>query len=313
MTTKPRALRPGDRVALIAPSGGLREASQLERAAAFLRGIGFEPVFDLGSAATYGYLAGCDERRAAELSRAFADPSVAGILCMKGGYGTPRILDSLDYGLIARNPKVFVGYSDITALHLAMNRLSGLATFHGPMGISDALLEGESFSTRSWISALTSTSALGELANPEGSAGLECLVGGRARGELLGGNLSLVASTMGTAYEIDARGKILFLEDVNERPYRIDRMLTQLRLAGVFKQCAGIILGDWKDCGSENGKPSLDLRSIFEDLVAGAGKPCVMGLSAGHCSPTLTLPFGVEAVLDADRGSLVLVEAATVP
>ncbi|HET7838536.1 MAG TPA: LD-carboxypeptidase, partial [Rectinemataceae bacterium] len=155
-----------------------------------------------------------------------------------------------------------------------------------------------------------STEALGAIENPKGLPPPGCLVGGRARGELIGGNLSLIAATMGTPYELDARGKILFLEDIGERPYRVDRMLTQLALAGKFAQCAGVVLGDWNDCGPEEGKPSLLLAQIFRDIIGPFGKPCIYGIKAGHCSPTATLPFGVEASLDADAAGLELVEAA---
>ncbi|HWQ10743.1 MAG TPA: LD-carboxypeptidase, partial [Holophaga sp.] len=243
----------------------------------------------------------------------FEDPDIQGIICLRGGYGTPRILDALDYGMIARHPKVFVGYSDITGLHLAFQRHCNLATFHGPMGTSDALLADEPSTTSSWLAALTSAAPLGRIDNPAGVAPARTLFGGKASGPLTGGNLTLVAATMGTPYEIDARGKLLFLEDVDERPFRVDRMLTQLRLAGVFDACAGILLGDWADCTPEEGKPSLDLEEIFRDILGPCGKPVVMGFQAGHCSPTLTLPFGVSAVLDADAATLELTEGACTP
>ncbi len=310
MTTKPRALRPGDRLGLAAPSGGLKDPAQADRAAEALHRLGFEVEIAEGCRHGYGYLAGSDERRAADLNAFFADDAIAGIVCLKGGYGTPRILDAIDYGLVARRPKVFVGYSDITAIHLALHRRCSLATFHGPMGVSDVLLEGEEYSTRSWLDALTRAEPLGRVENPPGTAGMKTLVPGKARGELLGGNLSLVAGTIGTPYAIDARGKILFLEDIGERPYRVDRMLTQLRLAGVFEDCAGVVLGDWNDCGPEEGKASLELEQVFRDVIAPAGKPTVFGLKAGHCNPTATLPFGVTAELDADEPGLRFTESA---
>lgn len=311
-STKPRALKKGDLIGLIAPSGSVREGAQVDRAVAALKGLGFAVKEGASCRASYGYLAGNDAGRAADVNAFFADPAICGIVCMKGGYGTPRILDLLDYATIARNPKVFVGYSDITGIHLALNRLSRLVTFHGPMGISDVLLEGEAYSTGSWLSAITSTSALGRLAAPEGAEGPRVLVPGRARGELIGGNLSLVAALMGTPYGLDARGKILFFEDIDERPYRVDRMLTQLRLAGTFEDCAGVVLGDWKSCDPEEGKPSLSLEEVFRDVIAPAGKPLIMGLRAGHCSPTMSFPFGAEAFLDAESSEpgLELVEAA---
>ncbi len=316
--TFPRALAAGDLIGLIAPSGGVKDPGQVEKAVAVLTRMGFAVKVGESCRANYGYLAGGDKLRASDVNAFFADDAICGIVCMKGGYGTPRILDALDYGLVARNPKVFVGYSDITAIHLALNQRCSLVTFHGPMGVSDVLLEGEGYSTRSWLSALTSTWPLGRMDNPPGSEPPAVLVAGKARGRLVGGNLSLVAATMGTPWEIDARGKILFFEDIGERPYRVDRMLTQLRLAGKFEECAGVILGDWKDCGPEEGKPSLSLQEIFRDVIAPAakagGKPVIMGVKAGHCSPSMTLPFGILAELDteSDRPGFEMLEAALV-
>ena len=310
---KPRPLAPGGLVGLIAPSGSVRGDAQVDRAATALGRLGFGVREGASCRARYGYLAGRDKTRADDVNAFFADPAIRGIVCMKGGYGTPRLLDLLDYDAIARNPKVFVGYSDITAIHLALNRRCGLVTFHGPMGISDVLVEGEDYSTKSWLSALTSVSPLGRLDKPAGAPAPRVLVPGRARGELIGGNLSLVAALIDPPYALDARGKILFLEDIDEKPYRIDRMLTQLRLAGVFEECAGVVLGDWDNCGPEEGKPSLSLEEVFRDVIAPAGKPVVMGLRAGHCSPTMSFPLGVQAILDAASSTpgLEIVEAAT--
>jgi muramoyltetrapeptide carboxypeptidase len=307
---KPRALRPGDTIGLIAPSGDLAEVDRIEQAVGMLARHGFRVKLGDSCRSVHGYLAGADSVRAGEVNAFFADPEVAGILCLKGGYGTPRILDALDYAMIARNPKVFVGYSDITGLHLALDRRCGMPTFHGPMGVSDSLLEGDAFTTASWLKALTSCEPLGRLENPAGSATLRALVGGRARGPLIGGNLSLVAATMGTPFEIEARGRILFFEDIDERPYRVDRMLTQLRLAGKFEDCAGIVLGDWNNCVPEEDKRSLELQEVFQELLAGVGRPVLMGLQAGHCRPMITFPFGVEAEMDADDLRLELVESA---
>jgi len=309
MARKPKALTPGDTLGLIAPSGCVQDADRVDQAAACLSGLGFRVKIAPGCRASWGYLAGKDGVRAADLNAFFADPEVDGIVCLKGGYGTPRILDAVDYRSAARHPKVLVGYSDITGLHLALARKCGLVTFHGPMPGSDMLPEFDALSRAGWLSALMATDPLGPLANP-GADRLETLVGGTARGPLAGGNLSLVAATMGTPYEIEARGRILFLEDVDEAPYRVDRMLTQLRLAGKFRQCAGILLGDWKDCAPGEGRPSLTLRQVFEEVLAPCGKPVSCGFRAGHCRPAATFPFGVEAVLDADAGTLEFTEAA---
>jgi len=309
MLNRPKALRPGDTLGLIAPSGGLKDPGQVAEAAAMLGRLGFQSKPGAGCRLAHGYLAGADAARAADLNAMFADPAVAGIVCLKGGYGAMRILDAVDYGLAARNPKVLVGYSDITALHLALNQRSGLPTFHGPMGLSGPLLEGDPASTASWVAALTG-GAPGRLENPPGCPPLRALAGGVARGALAGGNLSVIAATLGTPYELDARGRLLFFEDIDERPYRVDRMLTQLRLAGKFRDCAGIVLGDWNNCVPDPGERSLDLEEVFREVLRPAGKPILAGLQAGHCRPMLTFPLGVEAVLDADAGTLELVESA---
>ena len=310
MMRKPRALRPGDTLGLIAPSGSLKDIGMVDSAVDMLHRHGFDSKLGKSCQSIYGYLAGEDSVRATDVNAFFSDPDVAGIVCLKGGYGTLRILDALDYESIGRNPKVFVGYSDITCLHLALNRHCSLPTFHGPMGVSDILLQGDEFSTHSWLKALTSSAPLGRFKNPPAAAPMITLVGGVARGPMIGGNLSLVAATMGTPFELDARGMILFFEDIDEHPYRVDRMLTQLRLAGKFDECAGIVLGDWNNCVPEEGTRSLELMEIFRDILVPAGKPTLAGFQAGHCYPMITFPFGVEAVLDANSLSLEMVESA---
>ncbi len=247
--------------------------------------------------------------------------AIDGIVCMKGGYGTPRILDMIDYDVVAANPKVFAGYSDITGLHLAFQRFAGFPTFHTPMGIS---MDGsfDEFSQASWRAALMNPEPLGLLVPPppgsqdlstgEPAPRIQSLVGGKARGPLIGGNLSLVAALTGTPYALVPDGAIIFLEDIDEEPYRIDRMLTQLRLAGVFKRCAGVVLGHWTHCEPKDTERSLKLDQVFADVIIPAGKPTITGFAAGHSTPTHSFPLGVEAILDADAGTLELVEAALV-
>jgi muramoyltetrapeptide carboxypeptidase len=333
----------GDTLALVAPSGSTKDAKAVAKGIAALEKLGFKVrVGRSCSAERYGYLAADDSLRAADINEFFADPQVQGIVCFKGGYGTPRMLDLIDYSVVAANPKVFVGYSDITGIHLAFARYAGFPTFHGLMASS---LAGkvDSFSLDSWLGCLTSAQPLGELPYPQpkpakpaagnasspsgttGPAGLvassdqaeptgpSSLVPGRAKGVLMGGNLSLVAALTGTPYALEPEGKIVFLEDVNEEPYRVDRMLTQLRLAGVFERCEGIVLGPWTHCEPEDPERSLTLLQVFTDVISPAGKPVLMGFPAGHCMPTLSLPLGVEVVLDADAGTLRVTEAATSP
>lgn len=305
----PKALRPGDLIGLIAPSGSSVDAEAAAKGKAALEKLGFRVRLGASALAKrYGYLAAPDELRASDLNAYFADPEVDGIVCLKGGYGTPRILDRLDYGAMAANPKLLIGYSDITGLHLAFDRYAGYPTMHGPMAMSMAS-GWDGYSRDSWLRAASADYPLGELAGPEGAA-LEALVGGKARGKLIGGNLSLVAALCGTAYALKPEGAIVFLEDVGEEPYRVDRMLNQLRLAGVFERCAAVALGGWTDCDPEDAERSLTLREVFMDQVAPSGKPVLAGLAAGHCTPTMSLPFGVAAELDADSGRLVILEAA---
>jgi len=315
---KPKALREGDTIGLIAPSSPIADAragntkQKIEKCVAALNAQGYNVVVDKSCYAKYGYLSGSDEVRAEGINRMFADPSIDAVFCIRGGYGTPRILDRIDYDNIKKNPKLFLGYSDITALHIAFNQLCGLLTVHGVMPGCEMIRAFPPFTKESYLRAVAATEPLGELKNPDG-AEIKCLVPGKAEGALIGGNLSLITAAIGTPYEIDTKGKILFIEDIGEYTYRIDRMLTQLRLAGKFNDCAGIVLGDFTDCKVEYGsRYGLTLLQIFEDIVAPAGKPTIYNFKAGHCVPTLSFPFGVKAVLDADKGSLTITEAALI-
>lgn len=329
---RPTVLREGDAIALISPASPFARDQRtpgevLNDVAARFQSVGLRTVVSRHAKATYGYLAGEDEARASDLMAAFADPEIDAILCTCGGYGTPRLLDRLDYGLIARNPKVFIGYSDITAIHLAIGRRAGLVTFHGPMGFELSrtrdtvgggvgLAECPDFSWNGLLRAVMSTEPLGELLAqaPWQDEPLKCIVPGQARGALVGGNLSLLSATLGTPYEIDTKGKIVLIEEVGEAPYRIDRMLTQLRLAGKLQEAAGFIFGEWTDCDPPNpSRPSLTLRQVLADIVEPLGRPTVCGLAAGHGPGRLTLPLGVtvsiNASLDPHRCRIVVEES----
>jgi muramoyltetrapeptide carboxypeptidase len=305
---KPQRPRRGDRLSLVAPSGSAKDADRVRDSAAALASLGFEVKVSPHCADACGYLAGADEARAADLEAAFLDPETSGVVCLKGGYGTPRILDRIDYRIVAEHPKPFLGYSDITALHLAFRLRAGLVTLHGPMPSSDMVPDFHPDSRASLEDLLFGTRYPCALSNPDGSR-LETMVGGRAEGELSGGNLSLLAATMGTPWQIEPEGKILFIEDVDEAPYRIDRMLNQLRLAGVFDACEGVVFGAFTRCEAGEGKRSLSLREIVDGLVAPSGKPILFGLEAGHCVPSLSLPLGTSCLLDADSGSLTILES----
>ncbi|GFN24213.1 S66 peptidase family protein [Thermanaeromonas sp. C210] len=291
---KPRPLEPGDSIGIVAPAGPLWDEAYLLRGIERLQSWGFRVVLNRPLQAGEGYLAGSDEERLAELEAMFASPEIKALICLRGGYGSLRLLPHLHYALIRSHPKIFVGYSDITALHLAIVQEAGLVVFHGPMIYPE--LGGH-------LTSYTKTSLLSMLTGSPGSFTVRPLPGkalavspGRARGRLIGGNLSLLVSTLGTPFEIDTRGAILFWEEVDEPAYRVDRMLTQLRLAGKLSAAAGIAVGECIGCG--------DLEELLRDRLAPLGIPCLYGLPCGHGTDIATLPLGVYATLDADQGYL---------
>ena len=304
-----KKLKFGDTIGLIAPSGAMRTEGAIERAVEETKCMGFNVKLGESAGKKYGYLSGTDEVRARDINAMFADDEVDAIFCLRGGYGAMRILDRLDYDLIASHPKIFVGFSDITALHIAFLNRCNLVTFHAPMasGWSNGSLDD--FSRENMYRALMHAKPMGELINPP-EYSKQTVNPGKAEGVLVGGNLMLMASSLGTPWEIDTRGRIIFIEEVGERTYCVDRMLTQLRLAGKFADCAGIVFGDFADCPIEYPDFGLTLEEIIRDVVAPSGKPIFTGLRCGHCTPKLTLPFGVNCRLDADTCTLTILESA---
>ncbi|MGN7470840.1 S66 peptidase family protein [Brevibacillus sp. SAFN-007a] len=307
---KGKALRAGDTIGLVATSSPATEEG-LGKAVAAIMEMGFKVKVGQTCYETYGgYLAGTPEQRASELNAMFADDEVDGILCMRGGYGSPQMLPLLDYDLIAQNPKLFIGYSDITALHTAFGQVSRLATLHGPMATSYMAPGLDDWSKAYLLRAMTRPEPLGPILNPPGEDIL-CLVEGQACGPIVGGNLALVAALMGTPYQLDTRGKLLFLEDVDEEPYRVDRMLTQLALGGLFDDCAGVVIGTWTNCEPKK-REGFSVWDVFHNIVVPYGKPTIWNVQSGHGTYNMALPFGVEATLDATSRLLVLEESLTV-
>ena len=305
---KPKRLKLGDTIGVVAPGSPTTE-EKVEKVYNKLTKMGFKVVMGKSCYSKYGYLAGRDEIRAEDLNNMFGDKEINGIICLRGGYGTIRILDLLDYSLIRKNPKVFVGYSDITALHIAINKLSNLVTFHGPMAASDLIGHISEFSLNSLYNSILNEQFNPFIENPLEE--LKAINGGVAEGEIIGGNLSLIASTIGTPYEIDTKGKILFIEEIGEEPYRIDRMLTQLRLSNKLQEVEGIILGNFNNCSPEDPDMSLTLEEVIDNIIKPLNKPTLLNLQAGHCEPTITIPFGVKARLDADRKQITILEKPT--
>lgn len=291
-------------IGLIAPAGPA--TLDEEAARRWLRARGHELRVFPGVGQKEGYLAGDDQVRLKDLHDAFADPEIDGILCLRGGYGSPRLLDDIDFDLIRRHPKPFVGYSDITALHLAINRYAGLVTFHGPMLNADLLGNKQQPTESLLFSLLSGNAQAGAVLHHPESYPLAGLVPGSASGRLLGGNLSMICATIGTPYEIDSAGAILFIEDVNEPLYRVDRLLTHLRLAGKLKTLNGVLVGDF--AGVDDEALARLLKQTFEPL----GIPVLSGWRSGHCDPNLTLPLGAQVLLDADRRQLHLKQNITI-
>ena len=285
-------------MALVAPSGILPESAQIERAAENARSLGWEPVLGENVSRIHGYLAGTDAERAADLNRALRDNSIDGIWCIRGGYGAMRILPDIDYGAMKANPRPFIGFSDITAIHSALQRECGVVTFHGPT----ARGEMSDFSRDSF------TRALVEQVEPCGVAPhARVLRGGKAQGRLAGGNLALVAALMGTPWSIDFDGAILVLEDVDEAVYRVDRMMRQLLLSGALSRCAAIVAGDFRPPQGETVEQNRAIDDVFMEVADEAGIPCLAGAPFGHIHDQWTIPLGAQAVVDTDEMSLRIV------
>ncbi len=307
MTYFDRPLQPGDRIGLLGPSGAMREPEWTPEAlAARIEAMGFVPVLGDSVGAGHGYLSGTDAVRLADLHRMFANDTVRAIFCVRGGYGASRLLDAVDWPLVRQHPKLLIGYSDVTALHLAIHAHAGFPSLHGPMVSSGAL--DEPFSRQHCLRAMTCAVPLGTLPLPDGADKLTRVRGGRAEGLLIGGNLSLLAALCGTRHMPDLTGKILFIEDVGEKTYALDRMLTQLRTCGAFAACAGVVFGGFTDCPVEHPDYGLTVEQIIEETVAPFGKPILAGLPCGHLTPTLSLPMGLRCGVDADAGTVTLLE-----
>lgn len=310
MALKPAPLAPGDLIALVGPSGPAPR-ERLEAGAAYLEGRGYRVRPGRHLFERHDYLAGTDAQRAADLGEALADPQVRAVFCGRGGYGAGRIIDRLDYGLVAADPKIVLGFSDTTALHLALQARCDLVCFTGGLVSMDLGREPDPFTEGWWWRALTTPGPLGPL--PLGEQ-FKVVRPGRAEGPLRGGCLSLLCSLLGSPYVPDLKGSILLLEDVDESPYRLDRMLNQLRLAGVLREVAGLVLGQFKDCFTPaEMERSPALEEMVMELTEGLELPVVAGLPYGHFARRLVLPLGVRAVLDTAQPQLSLVESAFRP
>ena len=309
---RPRRLEPGMTVALIAPAGASNNRQQVLHAIDVLKSLGYKVREGKHLYRRTQYLAGTDLERAEDINWAFADTEVDAVFTLHGGYGTMRTLPYLDYEMIRSNPKVIIGYSDITGLLLALYARSGLVCFHGPCATS-TFSEYTLAEYKKVVAEPLAPVVIGSpptMDYPEGQAEranrIMTFSPGKARGRLVGGNLSLVSPLVGTPYQPDYEGAILFLEDVNEAFYRLDRLLTHLLLAGILGQVSGIVMGKFTKIPEEGN--SFNLEEIIEQLLLPLGIPVVRGLLIGHVHDKTTVPLGTMAELDADAGTLTLLE-----
>jgi len=315
---KPPRLNIGDTIGLIAPASAAFEPATIREGVETLHSLGFKVKTGKHIKEKFGYLAGSDKDRVADLHQMFKDEEVKAIIALRGGYGSMRLLNLIDYQLIKKHPKIFMGYSDITSLNVAIYEKTGLVTFHGPVAISSF----SKYTQNYFLKVVTSTESIGEITRPEPenplrpTAHLHTIRSGKATGRLIGGNLTLLTALLGTPYEFNTRDAILFLEETGEEPYDIDRMLTQLLLAGKLDHVAGIVFDKCPNCKPRDYKPAFyntfSLEEVIEDRLGKPGCPVLYGLNVGHEADKPTLPIGIKTTLDADRKVLIFEEAAVV-
>jgi len=313
---KPPKLKRGDKLGLIAP-GSYISIEEREKSIENLKGIGFEVDYSDKLLLMNGYFSGTDKERADDINEMFEREDINGIVCARGGYGCVRTLPHINYEVVIENPKILIGYSDVTALLYGIYKKTGLITFHGPVGISTYNDFSKKYFKRVLLNPENELGLISSsTGNNENIYGLTTISSGTARGELVGGNLSIVVSLIGTEYDINTNGKIIFLEEYVEEPYRIDRMLTQMIQAGKFDDAAGVALGVFRKCESKEENPSFlnsfNLMEVLRDRLSNLKIPVVYGLSFGHVKDKFTIPFGIKAELDADNYKLKLMETAVI-
>ncbi|MFD1096745.1 S66 peptidase family protein [Salegentibacter chungangensis] len=311
----PESLSQGDTIGIVSPASAIFETEPYEIARESFEAMGLKVKFGKNTKNRYGHLAGTDEERAEELNTMFRDPEIKAVIALRGGSGSARILDKLDYEAIKTNPKIFIGYSDITALHLAIFKKTGLVTFHGPVAVST----WNSFSTSHLKNLLFEKQEL-KFENPSDKGDeltqtkdrIRTITPGVVKGRLLGGNLSVMTGIMGSEYfPQDWNGKILYIEDVGEKIYAVDRMMSQLYLAGVFDQISGFIFGKCTDCDpGGSGYGSLTMEEVIDHYIKPLDIPAYSGAMIGHIDNNVTIPNGIEAEMNAENGTIQLLRPA---
>ena len=299
-----KKLKKGDTIGIIAPASCTTYEKVLE-AKKNIEDMGYQVILGECTKKQWYSYAGTDEERAEEINSFFADKNIDAIICMRGGYGSNRLIELLDFEIIKRNSKIFVGYSDITTLHIALNEKANLITFHGPMAVSNFTGNYNRDTYENFIEILSNSKDEQSIKNI--TKELEVLNEGRAKGKLVGGNLATLIATLGTEYDLDYNRKILFLEDIGEKTYKIDRFLNQLKKHGVFEKIEGLVLGDFKNCTQDSEK-DMTLLEVFQNYFKELKKPVIYNFESGHSEPMLTLPLGAICEIDTYNKELKVLE-----
>ena len=307
---KPKRLKKGDVIGFVSPASSPEDLSVIDKAVKYFEDLGYPVKVGKNVGKSDGYLAGSDEERVEDLHEMFADKQVKAIISVRGGFGSGRLLDKINYNLIKKNPKIFVGYSDITALNIAIFKRTGLITFEGPMVATDFGSGIDPYTEEIFWEMVGRKKKFGKLENPNGEK-FYSISKGRAEGRIIGGNLSILTSLAGTKYFPDFKDSILLLEELNEEPYRIDRMFNHLRLLGVFDKVTGLIFGRFVDCYQKAGeRTERTLNRVILEYFENFNKPLVYNVSHGHVKKNFTLPIGIRAKVNATRSAIEILESA---
>ncbi len=307
---KPKKLQKGDLIGIISPASSVDDTSRIERGVQYIEKMGYTVMVGKNVGKYNGYLAGTDQERLDDLHSMFSNKKVKAVFCLRGGYGAARLVDKIDYKLVGNNPKIFTGYSDISALQLAMFYKTGLITFAGPMVGVDFYDEVSSFTEEMFWTLLTSSKKFGRVGNPDDEHFLS-LNSGASNGRIIGGNLSVISGLIGTGYFPDLKDKILLIEEIGEMPYKIDRMFNHMRLSGMFKGMKGVIIGSFRDCHEHDpNKRTLTLGEVITDYLSPLKKPVVYNFRHGHLRDNITIPLGVSIKINASKKSVEITEAA---